>query len=132
MQPCGERPGSRIEELRPIPHCEKRLLDHLFGDLPVGGQPARRGVDGTCVTVIQRRKGGLRSGRDRVDECGIVRGRRHPAHEYAPMGTTVSCRWAQGLIGSAEGGEPAKPDLRPWSMVGTLDDSVASSPEIGP
>ena len=71
MKPGRQRPDGRIEQLGPIPERQERLLNHLFGDLPIRGQADRRREDRVDVPIVERRQGRLRASGDRPDEIGL-------------------------------------------------------------
>ena len=105
VKPCRERPDPGVEQLGPVPQGEERLLDHLLGDLPIRGEPARRRVDRVDVTVVDRRQRSLRPADDLADEGGVVGWPALLCHGYARRGSSVS-------IGTCERSpfEPARED----------------------
>ena len=92
MEPRRQRSDRRIEQLRPVPQGEERFLDHLLGDLPICGEPARRRVDGVDIPVVERPQRILGTGRDLADEGRIVDALRIPGHRYALTASSVSAR----------------------------------------
>ena len=69
---AASEPSRRVEQLRPVPEREERLLHYLFGDLPIRCQPARRREDRVDVPVVQSGQRVLRTRRDLADEGRFV------------------------------------------------------------